>query len=482
LDIVGKIDRLERPQTIDVLLTQPSHVQDEKIPYFGRELPLGLAYLAGYLESQEISVEILDLNIYRENISLLRRVLEKVDPVVVGISAFTVDIIKAGAIARAVKEFDQGIVTVVGGIHATALPEETMMQFKDFDYLVYARGEAALTDLVRMVKSGKDPRSIKGLVYRDNGRVIKNPPRRDIIPLDDLPYPARHKLDLKKYAPHIQKCFTLPNTGIISSLGCPYRCAYCSVGIVHPKICFRSPENVFKEIKYCLDNFAIRDFRFFDDCLTFDRSRIVKLCQLIIDEGLSIYWNGVSRVDKVDYELLRLMRKAGCHQLGYGIEVGTEKGIKIINKKTTLRQAQEAIYLTKKTGLESSASFIIGFPGETVDDIKKTIDFAKKLSPDIALFYIVKPYPATSLYQNLKDTNIPFEANWDKYLVQAPIAMEGAVSGEVLVSLLKEAYRSFYFRPRYILQRTKRIFKYPKRELKASFLGMKMVASYFRGA
>ncbi|MBN2121076.1 MAG: radical SAM protein [Candidatus Omnitrophica bacterium] len=480
MDIVERINLNQDVRGIDVLLTQPGHIQDEKVPYLGRELPLGLAYLASYLESQGLSAEIFDMNIYEGSFELLKKILKETKPLVVGVSAFTVDIIRAGDIARAVKEFDKNITTVIGGIHATALPEQTMLEFEYFDYLIYGRGELSLASLVKNLKSGKNPRVLEGLVYRSDGNVIKNPPQRNILPLDELPYPARSRLNLKKYAPHIQKCFTLPNTGLISSLGCPYRCVYCSIHIVHPDIYSRNPENVVKELKYCVDNFGISDFRFFDDCLTLNRARMVKLCELIIKEGLKIHWNGVSRVDRVDYQLLKLMKKAGCHQLGYGIEVGSERGLKIINKKTTLKQAQDAIYFTKKAGLETSASFIFGFPGETIGDMRKTIDFAKKLSPDIALFYIVKAYPATALYENLKKENAPVHTRWDQYLVQAPPVTGTGISGEILVGLLREAYRSFYFRPRYILQRIKRMLEHPKREFKVSLLGMKMVAAYFR--
>ena len=475
-----KINSAGRSGNIDVLLTQPAHVQDEKVPYLGKELPLGLAYLAAYLEREGISVEIFDMNIYNDSVQLLRRILEEVKPKVVGISAFTIDIIRADAIAQVIKQFDRDVVTVIGGIHATALPERTMMEFKNFDYLIYGRGEVPLTELIKSLKMGKDQKSLEGIVYRSKDTVIKNQPPKHKVPLDELPFPARHKLNLNKYSPHIQKCFTLPNTGLISSLGCPYQCVYCSIHIIHPGLYFRSPVNLVKEIKYCVDNFGIRDFRFFDDCLTLDKTRMVKICELIIKEGLDIHWNGVSRVDKVDYELLRLMKKAGCHQLGYGIEVGSEKSLVIINKRTTLEQAAKAIYLTKKVGLQSSASFIIGFPGETIEDIRETIAFAKKLSPDIALFYIVKAYPGTPLYKEVEKKGLPINFRWDEYLVQNPSAIKGNVSEDTLIEMLKEAYHSFYFRPRYILQRLYRICKSPKREAKKAYYGAGMVRSYFR--
>jgi len=481
VDIVEKIN-LTGNGNIDVLLTQPTHIQDEKIPYFGKELPLGLAYLAAYLEKEGISVEILDMNIYDDPIQLLRKILERFRPKLVGISAFTIDIVRANDIAQIVKQFDKNIVTVIGGIHATALPERTMLEFQYFDYLIYGRGEIILAELIKSLKNGKNPRYLKGIVYRDKDAVIKNPPFTYRIPLDELPFPARHKLNLNRYVPHIQKCFSLPNTGIISSLGCPYQCIYCSIHIVHPGVYFRRPENVIEEIKYCIDNFAIRDFRFFDDCFTLDRNRIVNFCKLIIKEGLDIHWYANARVDQVDYEFLKLMKKAGCHQVGYGIEVGSKKSLAFINKGTTLEQAKEAIYLTKKVGLESCASFIIGFPNETIDDIRETIAFAKRLSPDIALFYIVKAYPGTTLYAEAERKGFSINLKWDEYLIQNPPVIRGGIPEDILIELLREAYRSFYFRPIYILQRFYRMCTAPnkKMEVKKVYYGMKMVGSYFR--
>ncbi|MBU0599910.1 MAG: B12-binding domain-containing radical SAM protein [Candidatus Omnitrophica bacterium] len=471
---------LDSKKKIDVLLTQPPHKQDENIPYFGKEIPLGIAYLAAYLEKQGITTEIFDMNVCYNPFQLYIKILDNLNPSFVGISAFTIDIIKANEIAKLTKNSNKDIVTIIGGVHATALPKETLEEFNYFDYLIYGRGEVTLTELVNKLKSKEDVSSLEGLAYREGNTVKINAPRKKIISLDELPFPAREKLELVRYKPHKQKYKRLPNTGIISSIGCPYHCSYCSVKIVHPQIFFRSAKKVVEEIKDCVRKFGIRDFRFYDDCFSFDRKRIVEFCRLIVDESLDISWNCVSRVDCVDFELLKLMKEAGCYLISYGIDGGTDRSLKIINKRTTLDQARNAIKVTKRAGIESSTSFLIGIPGQTIGEMNATIRFAKELSPDLANFYILKAYPGTKIYDEAKINGKLQNKHWDKYFMQGPPVVEIGISDEEIMRLLKKAYYSFYFRPRYIWQRIKRILKSPIREFAVAWDGAKMVSGYFK--
>ncbi|HQI71862.1 MAG: radical SAM protein [Smithella sp.] len=464
---------------IDILLMQPPHQQDANVPYLGREMPLGIAYLAAYMEKAGISVEILDLNISEHPLLELEEALKTLCPRFVGISSFTVDIPGADTLAGCCKSILPGVTTIVGGIHATALPQRTLAECEHFDYLIHGQGEVPLTRLIQSIKGHQDVRGINGLAYRNNGTITVNP-RDQYLSLDDLPFPARHKLKIDAYAPHPQKYITLPNTGIFSSIGCPFRCSYCSVHLVHPRFTARSPENVVREMEECVQRYGIRDFRFFDDCLTVDRKHITDICNLIICKKLKLHWNCQSRVDKVDRELLALMKKAGCHQITYGIETGTRKGLQLINKKTTLEQAEAAIQHTKEVGLESGGSFLLGIPGETVEDIRDTIAFARKLSPDIATFYIVKAYPGTALFEKAIEKDREAQINWEDYIIQGSPLFDIGIPKETMLALVEEAYHRFYFRPRYVWQRLKKIFRSPRREAKIAFKGFLMVASYFR--
>lgn len=471
----------------NIVLVQPSHPENKNVRYFGKEIPLNIAYLNACLEKKGFSTSIIDLQLHDNPVSFFKKELKRLNPEIVGFGAFTIDITNASLLARIVKEYNPGISTIIGGLHASALPVRTLEEFKFFDYLVYGESFVTITELAEAIKSLRKPqrtedklKRIDGIVYRSKKCIKKNRPRGLIGNLDSIPFPSREKLENEKYRPHTQKYKRLPSTGLISSIGCPFQCAYCSVNIVHHKVRFRSPENVLAEMELCIDKFGISDFRFFDDCMTLNHDHIVKLCRLIIQKKLDIFWNCQSRVDAVDFELLKLMKKARCHQITYGVETGSEKSLKVLNKGTTLQQAREAIKATKKAGLESGASFIIGVPGETIDDIKQTINFAKELSPDIATFYILKAYPGSELYSNALKANTLKKVKWNEYTLQNPSVLKESLDDKTLTVLLEEAYHSFYFRPAYATQRAKKFFKNPLKEPKEVLSGLKMLHSYFK--
>jgi len=470
----------------EVILTQPVHPKNDDIGYSGKEMPLGLAYLAAYLEKESISTRIVDLELYDNPHNFLKEALKESCPSVIGISAFTIDITFAHELARLIKEVNPNIRTVIGGLHASALPERTLEEHEFFDYLIYGEGLVTMTELVKAIrdlKSNEDDlclSGIRGLVYRHNNTIKKNSPRDLIHDLDELPFPARDKLENEKYRPHIQKCKRLPSTGLVASMGCPYTCSYCSVQIVNKRVRYRSPENVVEEMKECVEKHGITDLRFFDDCITLNKPWLIKLCNLIIKEKLDVYWNCQGRVDGVTLDLLKLMKKARCHQITYGIETGNEKSLKAIEKGATLEQARNAIKWTKKAGLESGGSFILGLPGESVKDVRQTIRFAKELSPDIVTFYILKAYPGSKMYDEAVKEEKLKDVSWEDYLIQNPTNLKGNLSDEELKVLLKEAYYSFYLRSSFILQRAKKLLKEPIREMRIILEGLMMLNSYFK--
>jgi len=425
----------------------------------GMEIDLGLPYIASYLETQGREVEILDLSLYSEPFEILKNKLKIYKPDIVGITANTPHIFNARSVALITKRLTNAF-TVIGGIHASSLPIRTLEEFSMFDFLVEGEGEMTFQDLLTNLESENDISKVKGIAFRDNDQIRLNPPREPIKNIDELPFPARHKLEIYKYVPPVGNYYYLPSTGLISSRGCPYACTFCSRGgtRLSRKVRFRSPENVIEEIEDCIKRFGIRDFRFYDDVLTIPRSRIEKLCELIIEKKLDIKWNCYSRVDHVDENLLKTMKHAGCYHIKYGVEVGTGKALKIINKGTTLEQAKKAIKYTKKVGIEAKASFMLGIPGETIEDTKETIKFAKLLSPDYATFTILTPLPGSKIFDDALENNMLFHTKWDLYSEMEPI-LRNQADFQILKKLLENANREFYFRPSYILQRIKRLSK-----------------------
>ncbi|MFH1563728.1 MAG: radical SAM protein [Nitrospirota bacterium] len=436
---------LSKPSKIEVLLVHP--LPDYTIPGRYTTTPLGLCCLAGYLENKGISTEILDMQIYSHPYKLLVQILSQRRPRIVGVPSYSPNLHIAYEIVRRIKQLDSKIITVVGGPQASALPEETMYNCKDIDYLIYGEGEVTLYELAYNLIHDKDVKEIKGTAMRIDNRLRINPPRKLIQDIDSLPFPAREKLDLKRYRPGPVQCLRFPTTAMFTTRGCPFKCTFCSSHLIWgDSVRMMSTERVFQEVVHCMEKHGIRDFYFVDDTFTLSRSRIVQLCNLFINNRLDISWSCFSRVDTVDYELLCLMKEAGCFRIQYGVEAGTESSLKTICKGTSLQQAEDAILWTKKAGIEILTDFMLGLPGETIEDMKKTIAFAKKLNPDWALFRRCYPLPGSKMFDGLKDNARPLSTyGW--------------------ANLLRRAYISFYFSLPWIWQEIRKIFKSPRREI-----------------
>lgn len=452
----------------EVLLVQPEYGKEglkKIIHHPGMEFPYNLTCLSGYLEKEGISNEIFDWRLYETPEELFRSQLMKLKPAVVGITSTTFSMNNAARIVNIVKGVDKRIVTVLGGCHASALPEETLTDYSDFDYLIHGEGEVALTNLVNAVKdNSKDIENLEGLALRKNGGVIVNPRGKPIADLDSLPLPARHKIDVKKYAPNpgTRNYMSLPTTGLSVGRGCPYNCQFCYKGVWGKSIRFRSQESVMSEIKECKEKYGINDFRFYDDVLTFPKWHIIDFAEKLIRDNIEINWSCWSRVNDVNYDTLVKMKQAGCYHIKYGIEFGTEKALKLTKKGITLEQSRKAIEMTRNVGIECKGSFIFGIPGETEEDCRQTIQFALDISPDFATFYTYDCIPGSKFYEQMKaGTN------------------NVSLSKEVTEKFKYEAYKKFYLRPSFFFRRIKALINNPGREIKSLYDGVKMMIGHF---
>lgn len=452
-----------------ILLVHPLYGEETESRIFhpGVELPISLAYISAYIEQKGIENDILDLRIEGDPEQALRSKINEKRPLAVGITSSTAGIENAARTARVIKDADSRIVTVLGGWHASALPEATLMKYPQFDYIIHGEGEAAFANLIASLEGGGSPEGVKGVALRVNGGVQVNPREELISNLDEIPLPARHKLPVFRYQPQpgTRNYLTLPSTGILVGRGCPYRCLFCYKGVWGRSLRFRSPESVLEEIEMCIEQYGIRDFRFYDDTVTFPRWDLKRLCDEIIKRDLNISWNCWSRVNDVDEDKLRLMKAAGCYHIKFGIEFGTEKALKLARKGATLEQARRAVALSKKAGIECKGSFIFGIPGETVEDCRKTIDFALDISPHFATFYAFDPIPGSPFYQQIKEGKI----DPDRDILRREIPQD----------LANKAYRAFYFRPTFIIQRLNSLLLHPKREGYMLLSGISMLALYW---
>ncbi len=429
-----------------------------KKDYGGHELELGLLYIASFLEKQGIGVSFLDMTLYKDAEQRLVDALQHRHFDFIGMTAYTNSITSANRIAGLARRYGNATI-VVGGAHASALPVETLERFTQFDHVIYGEGERPFTDLV----NGKDVSDIKGLVWRNNGTVIQNPPAEPINDLDSLPFPARHLAEVGRYIPIPSNYYRLPSTGILSSRGCPYQCTYCgrTGSRFKNRVTFRSIAGVVEEIKACMRNFGIHDFRFYDDVFTAPKERIMDFCERVLREDLKITWNCYARVDTVDKEMLRAMRRSGCRNVKYGIDFGTQKWLTLSKKHTTLAQAEEAISETKKIGIAAKASFIIGMPGETVDEIKETINFAIKLNPTYTTFNILTPLPGSEIFDEAKRNQTLIPCDYDEFFDKKRTILQNQLALPVLERLIRDAYTRVYFNPRFFMHRIVHMMKNP---------------------
>lgn len=385
-----------------VLLIQP------RIPMFIKYklYPLGISYLAACCP-QDAEVKIFDQQ-FDEGQSL-DDLLNTFRPDIVGISIVSAAFNHAAELARHVRNKLRSVYLVAGGPHPTALPKLTLE--RGFDCVVRGEGEKTFTELVSMLERGGDIKEIKGISFKNaDGIIVHNPDRELIRCLDELPLPYSWMFpDAKRYQ----------LMSVLSSRGCPMRCAYCSNSSqAGHTVRFRSAESFVGDLELLYHSFGIQKLYLADDQFTANPQRTGEICDLIMKRGLRISWYASSRTDTVSYELLQKMQSAGCATLTFGIESGSQEILDRMNKQISLKTAAKAIDLCKKVGIKCRTTWIVGFPGSMQEQLK-SITFMKELQPDEIVVFICGVYPGTDLWINADTYGIHIDrdsVNWDKDL------------------------------------------------------------------
>lgn len=288
--------------------------------------------------------------------------------------------------------------------------------------------------------------SIKGLGWRRQGEITLNWDRPFFRSLDDLPIPLHRMLPLDKYRMPMIKG---PYTFIVTSRGCPAGCKYCIKHVSYQySVRLRSPQKLHEEIQQLYD-LGVHHIHMYADLFTVNREQVVELCRLLIEKGPKITWTCNSRVDYVDEEMLNLMGKAGCNLISWGIESGNEMILKKAHKGYRMEQAYNALNWAHKAGIKNWGYFIIGLPGETLETIRETIEFSKKLPLDIALFHVAAPYPGTPFFFEVVENGwFRTGVNWEEVdMDQATVLDYPDLRAEDLLYWQKRAFREWAFRP-----------------------------------
>jgi len=402
-----------------VLLIRPPATIIKSVEPKSLAVPLGLAYLGAVLEDR-YDVKILDAMAEGyENETLLadgtlryglsyEKIAARIRefcPDVVGVSClFSVQFPNAIEVCRNIKKIDKEIITIVGGSHPSALPEEVLKE-KEIDFVVIGEGERSLDEILTAINTGADFAKIDGIAYRAGADIVVNQKTQYITDLDALPFPARHLLPMSTYfevnRPHGSTSLKTPNTVMISSRGCPGKCVFCSIHTVWGKTYrARSAENVLKEIEHLIRTYGIKEIQFGDDNLILNKERARKIFQGMITKKMHLSWNAVGGVAlwRLDEELMKLMKESGCYRLSLPVESGDQYVLDaIIRKPVDLGSVRSVIALAKKYHIKTDALFVIGLPGETRKMLQNTFNYARHLPVDNINFFFATPFPGTDL-------------------------------------------------------------------------------------
>src|SRR3989344_2600196 len=366
--------------------------------------PIGLCYIAAVLEKEGYSVKIHDPIPTRKGFSKeINDSLEEVKPDVVAFTCTAPQEDPSFEQAKLTKEFNPNILTVIGGPLISS-DGERIIKNQYMDVAVQGEGEITFLELIKSFEEEIGFRDIKGAIYKEGNKVIKNPPRELIQDLDSLPFPARHLLDMEWYSKKnsmIRGCW-MRTTSLMGARGCPFKCIFCaSPKTLGNSVRLRSPDNVLDEIEELISKYKIEAIKATEDVFTHDIKWVNEFCDKIIERKLDIKWDCQSRVNAsaINLETLKKMRKAGCIQVEFGVESGSQKVLNTIKKGVVIEQTIEAFDLCREAGIRSMANFIIGHPYETYEDIEKTRRLARRIKADYAQFYIATPLPGTELYE-----------------------------------------------------------------------------------
>jgi len=419
---------------IDPSLTRPKDMDAEKYR-IGVVPPLGLAYIAAVMENEGYEVKIVDCiaegfnkePIYLEEGILyglsdedLRKIITDFSPDIVGVSClFSNKSIDAHNVCRLVKEFNSKIPTVMGGIHPTVRPKETL-EDENVDFVVLGEGEYTFRDLVKTLEKDDDVSNIDGLGYKKHGQITINLKTKFIENLDEIPFPARHLLRMDIYSsaqsPHSFDLKQVPYTTMLSSRGCTANCTYCCLKHVGGRrYRTRSAENVLEEIKYLVKEYNIKEIHFEDDNLTLNKKRALKIFEGI--KKLGINWNVPSgtAIFAIDEVILEKMKESGAHTVSLAIESGNQEVLtKLMRKPVKLSKVRPIAEKAKQVGLKVKGFFIIGYPGETKENIEETIEFARSLKLDWSHFFIAFPHYGTDLRDLCESKGYLREDGFDK--------------------------------------------------------------------
>ncbi len=428
-----------------VLLIKPNY-RTTGWDYYNMDFPpINLTYIASYLTDLNVNVEILDTKVKNLTFSQIKKKIEKFNPDIVGISVFVSAALKnSNNIAKIVKEVNPNCTVVFGGRHPTFEPDSTI-NINEVDILVRGEGELTFRELI--IKG--TPKSVKGISYKSNGKVIHNPDRPLIKDFENIRFPARELTKNNKY-----KMFTVRLETVETSRGCPYTCKFCTTHVFNKNLWRSRPvEKIIKELKIISQNRKITDIFFVDDNLTVNTTRIENLCDKIIEckqkkEINDFKFFAQIRVDSIINapQMVKKMRKAGFWVVFIGIESVNEESLKEMRKGFEFKKVIEGLKILHENNIIVIGNLIIGIDlKETEKEVIKEIKFMKTVDVDIVSFVLLTPFPGSDTFKELDEQGLIISKDWSKYTVFYPVIRTHQLSPKQLYELLYFSFRELKY-------------------------------------
>lgn len=408
---------------------------------------LGLLVLAAVARDRGYGVHLLDAKRAGVSVEKVATQILALRPDYVGFSATTVSVTNAARIATRVKAVAPHVVTILGGAHVSAIPERTLEAFPSVDYGIVGEGEVALFELLARLERGAPIDDVPGAVFRRDGRIRANPRAPYIDELDALPLPAWDLLP--DFPHHFQpSLFSYPRTPVatvMTSRGCPFSCSFCDRSTSGRRGRMHSVEYVLRTCRHLVDR-GVRHILFVDDLFTVQKRRVVELCAAFLDAGFSFSWSCNSHPNLLDAETLRLMKRAGCWQIAYGIESGSQRVLDVVKREVRIPKMRETLAMTRAAGIRTKGYLIVGHPTEGLDSLAETAAFLKTVELDLAQITKFTPYPGTPAYATIAQHG-RFEEAWERMNAMNFVFVPHGLTADALETYFDHLYRVFYSRP-----------------------------------
>lgn len=408
---------------------------------------IGVLVLAAVARAKGYRVHLIDAKRQGTPLEDVCKQIAALRPDYLGLSATTISVNNAARIATRVKELAPDVVAVLGGPHVSAIPRPTLEAFPDIDFAVVGEGEHSLFELLERLEQRRAVDDVPGLAYRRNGAIHANPRAPYIDDLDELPPPAWDLLP--DFPHHFQpSMFSYPRTPVatlITSRGCPFSCSFCDRSTSGRKGRMHSVGYVVELCRH-LAGLGVRHILFVDDLFTVRKDRVVELCQAFLDNGFDFSWSCNSHPNLLDLKTLKLMRRAGCWQIAYGIESGSQRILDVVKREVRIPRMRQTLRMTREAGIRTKGFLMIGHPTEGLDSLAENVGFLKQVELDMCQITKFTPYPGTPAYPTIREYGT-FDEDWERMNAMSFRFIPHGLSEEILETYFDHLYRTFYRRP-----------------------------------